>query len=290
MFNLNQKREFLESVCGNTFAVLHSVENCVSRIIKVRMYCRSWLCPRCRRKRAKGFANAALSYFKGDRCRMFSVTVDRSDNLRTAYTTFAARWNRFRIALERKIGKFRYIRVLEAQPGSGYPHYHVIIDRYVDQKLLSSVLVHAGFGSHAYIQDISAEDAFYYVLKYLRKDCPNEEALKIISEFHIRRCSGSAGFACVGSGSGEYHLLGIYKSSEFCNLLIARLYKSAINSHFSCQSFQSFEDFDSITLSPPSNLDPFFCSVELDVLTKQYELDVVEADWFVSPWDITRDV
>jgi hypothetical protein len=80
------------------------------------------------------------------------------------------RWNALRTRLKREVGDFSYIWVREEQ-GSGLPHLHALVSRYLPQGVVSRAWSELGGGEIVDIRQIDRVDkAAHYIGKYLTKD------------------------------------------------------------------------------------------------------------------------
>lgn len=192
--NVAQKIEYLKINCGKVVLPLTAIEPGVNHHGFKRLLCNSWLCNKCRVKRTRTWCARVQNFFLGDRISILTLTFDRSITLYDSYSLASACFNRFRTSLSRKIGKFKYVKVIEAQPKSGYAHFHILVNRFIPRPILRSVAVAAGFGRVLDIREIPGDQAQYYVRKYLSKPWAHRPALEILTQLNSRRCSGSHGF------------------------------------------------------------------------------------------------
>jgi hypothetical protein len=104
-------------------------------------------------------------------------------------------WNRLRLAITRKVGQFKYCWVLEAQPKSGMPHLHVILDHFIPKAWLDKKLPSLGFGKISDIRKIKDEHVMGYLIKYLTKGLGNEHLEKCLKFIKGRRVGFSRGMS-----------------------------------------------------------------------------------------------
>jgi hypothetical protein len=102
-------------------------------------------------------------------------------------------WNLLRLKITRHCGKVKYFKVLEPQPSTGMPHFHVFLNRYVSAAWLNSALVSSGFGRIFKIQAIRDDQIFSYALKYLSKGIADDRFLSALISIKGRRFSFSRG-------------------------------------------------------------------------------------------------
>jgi hypothetical protein len=119
--------------------------------------------------------------------------MDHHTGLESAWDNVKPAWNRFRTAFVKRYGRLTFVCVLEPQPHSGFPHLHVLIDRFIPWGWLKVELINAGFG---YVKDVScirSDAAYNYVLKYLRKPWESTPGAIAAIERNLRRFSSSRG-------------------------------------------------------------------------------------------------
>lgn len=136
-----------------------------------RVNCKSWNCSYCRPRRAKRYRYAIRATAERLRlCRFLTLTLDpkkiNGDPVRYLNSAFA----KLRVYLQRTYGAApRYIRVLEFQK-NGNPHFHILIDRYIDIEWIRKSWVAVGGGYMVDIQLVDIHRVGPYVSKYLTKE------------------------------------------------------------------------------------------------------------------------
>jgi len=193
--------------CGKFHVVLRKKGGSGVQLVAASLKCNSWLCPRCRKRKSRKFARAARAYFAGEKLSFLTITDDPRLTPSESFSTFAARWNYFRTSLTRKIGTFKYVRVLEEQPGTGRAHYHIIINRYIPGRHITELLSLSGFGRIYKIKYIQNAQVFDYVIKYLRKPWTSEKAMQLVIDNGLRLVSGSKGFRLLHPDGEKWELL-----------------------------------------------------------------------------------
>jgi hypothetical protein len=138
-----------------------------------RVNCGSWSCSYCGPRKAKRAKRAirelaetlGLYYF-------LTLTVDPS-HLREgedAIKHLQACFDKFRTYLRRKFGMAPvYIRVVEFTR-NGLPHYHILIDRYIEQQWISQTWNQLGGGKIVWIKRARIQKIAHYLAKYLTKE------------------------------------------------------------------------------------------------------------------------
>ena len=241
------KVQYLKINCGKTTLLLHAILPGETRWGFKRLLCNSWLCRKCRIKRTRIWCNRVSNYFKNDRISILTLTFDRTFSIDEAFANSSRCFNRFRTQLTRQMGKFMYVKVIEPQPKSGYPHFHILVNRYLPHRILKSIAISSGFGKVLDIREVPGHEAQYYVRKYLTKPWAHAQALQIFTDLRSRRCSGSHGFSLTSHARTRYKCLGPrrdYNVSARCtsirNKLDPRYTPSLIsevhNSDWSCLS------------------------------------------------------
>lgn len=211
---VDEKKQKCLNTCGKWWAVIKRETDTTREIARVNIKCNSWLCSTCAKKRSRKFANSVKEYFKDDKVFFLTLTMDRTKNLEDSFKTINANWNRLRTLISKKYGAFNYVRVLEAQPGSGYPHLHIFLNIYIGHEFYNKYVPMVGFGKIWKARSVTSVEAFYYVIKYLKKEWTNVEALEVLIENNLRRCSGSRGFVLVGGKSNNWVLVSFQNSFE----------------------------------------------------------------------------
>jgi hypothetical protein len=136
-----------------------------------RVNCKSWNCSRCGPLRAKRYKYAIRSVAEAMRLQRFlTLTLDpkkiEGDPIRYLNDAFA----KLRVYLQREFGVApRYIRILEFQE-NGNPHFHILIDRYIDLEWIRRAWVAVGGGFMVDIRLVDVHRVSRYLSKYLTKE------------------------------------------------------------------------------------------------------------------------
>jgi hypothetical protein len=140
-----------------------------TRFYSVR--CKSWGCPYCGPRRAKRYKHAIRAMAEARQLQRFlTLTLDpkkiEGDPVRYLNAAFA----KLRIYLQREFGVSpQYIRVLEFQK-NGNPHFHILIDRYIDLEWIRRAWVAVGGGFMVDIRFVDVHRVSRYLSKYLTTD------------------------------------------------------------------------------------------------------------------------
>lgn len=157
--------------CGNrTFRGTHRKTGAVRF---VRHDCKTWDCKFCGPRKAAryriGIRNQAVDR---ELTRLLTLTLDPkkipAGVAPVRYLNEAFR--KFRVYLRRRLGVTpQFMRVLEWQK-NGNPHFHILIDHYVDKRWASHAWQAVGGGWAVDIRQVAIRRVAAYVSKYLSKD------------------------------------------------------------------------------------------------------------------------
>jgi hypothetical protein len=160
----------------------------------IRLNCKCWDCAYCGPRKAKKYRAAIRREAERlDMRRMATFTLDPKiacvDHLGNAVEPvkyIKQVWARLRAQMCKRYGKaIPFIAVMEFQEGTGLPHLHVLLGRYVEQAWLQRCWMEAGGGQHvdirakkrkgqgdecAHINADAFRSAARYVAKYLTQD------------------------------------------------------------------------------------------------------------------------
>ena len=136
-----------------------------------RLGCKRWTCPKCGPKKAKR-VRRAISERATERGlnKFLTLTLNpRSCSPEQSIDYIRECWNKFRTTLKRKYKKpLSFIGVLELQK-SGYAHLHVLLDRFISQKWISTSWQAIGGGKIVFIETVDVHRIGAYLSKYLTK-------------------------------------------------------------------------------------------------------------------------
>ena len=155
--------------CGR-FTIRGQVPN--SRATRFhRVNCKCWKCSYCAPRRAKRIKHAIRETAERLQLRRFvTLTLNPSriegDPVRYVNGAFA----KLRVYLQRHYGVSpQYIRVLEFQK-NGNPHFHILIDRYIEIEWIRNAWVAVGGGYMVDIRFVDVHRISHYLSKYLTKE------------------------------------------------------------------------------------------------------------------------
>lgn len=138
--------------------------------------CHSWNCEVCGPKRARKLVKSISKWArKKGLDRFLTLTLQPSklpDYARSPYQSYYYMmyvWRKFRVYLYRRYGRISYVWVVEPHK-SGFCHIHILIDRFIPQRWISSVFSRLGGGKIVHIERVKKmRDVSSYVGKYMGK-------------------------------------------------------------------------------------------------------------------------
>ena len=189
--NLSTKNTY----CTNYFRVLEGVKN--GRFVSgaMRMRCKRWSCNHCAKEKAYRIGKRCEDHFAVGQTRFLTLTIKPIKDKVQALRNIKKAWNRLRLKMTRKIGKFKYCWVLEAQPKTGMPHLHILLDKYVNWLWLKSNVESCGFGPVFDIRAVKSAGVLRYVIKYTSKGIGDETLEKCLTSIKGRRVGYSRGMS-----------------------------------------------------------------------------------------------
>lgn len=106
-----------------------------------------------------------------------TLTIAHNSCTQEESYAYAARcFDKFRMAMKRKYGESpHYVKVVEAQPRSGYAHYHILTNRTIDYRDLSWQWSAVGGGRIVNIKYADSHGVARYVSKYFVKSLEDED-------------------------------------------------------------------------------------------------------------------
>ena len=140
---------------------------------KAAYRCNSWDCRCCGHRMKMNLLEEIdrVVEERPDLSRLLTLTVDpdRVIDREAAHREIGEAWNRLKSGLRASYGKFSHIWVRE-ETEAGYPHFHVLVSRFLPQSEVSAAWSRAGMGDVVDIRRVEARKAGNYVAKYLAKD------------------------------------------------------------------------------------------------------------------------
>jgi hypothetical protein len=143
------------------------------RTVYRRINCGSWTCCYCGPRRARTARAAIRNRAESLNLKYFlTLTLDpkKLEHPKFAVPHLRLCFNKFREYLKRKYGVApSFISVLEFTK-AGVPHLHVLLDRYIEQRWVSSVWDKLGGGRIVFIKQVTVQKVSRYLSKYLTKE------------------------------------------------------------------------------------------------------------------------
>jgi hypothetical protein len=144
----------------------------------VRLKCKAWSCAECGPRKAWQLQKAIQAHATNSRLTRFvTLTLDpkTAPPVEECVPYIRKSWAKFRVYLARGDGvrrwkKINFILVLEFHK-SGYPHLHVLVDRYIPQEWIKASWEAVGGGSVVDIRRIyDLHRVVHYLSKYITKE------------------------------------------------------------------------------------------------------------------------
>lgn len=187
-----------------------------------RVPCKSWSCPKCAKKKSISIAHKARINFQNERVRFLTLTIKPQGSIPEAILSVNRAWNLLRLKITRKYGKVKYFKVLEPQPRTKMPHFHVLLNKYVSATWLNHAVTSSGFGPIFKIKAVRDEHVFNYVIKYLHKGILDDDFLDALLLLKGRRYSFS-NYLFPWEPSSALHPVSLHNTG--CSALLGSLLK-----------------------------------------------------------------
>lgn len=135
--------------------------------------CNSWSCYCCGHRMRMNLIEdlERLVEERPEMRRLLTLTLDPEtapESQEEQHEYLTDRYNALRTELKDRFPDLSYIWIRE-EGESGNPHLHVLVDRYIDQGLLSRLSARVGLGEIVDIRRVNARNAAKYLTKYLGK-------------------------------------------------------------------------------------------------------------------------
>jgi len=137
-----------------------------------RLGCKAWACSRCGPRKARRLRHAITKWaVQKNLSRFLTLTLNpRACSPEESVEYIRACWNKFRTYLKRRFGvRVSFILVLELQR-SGYAHFHILLNRYIEQAWISEAWQAVGGGKMVWIRQADVHRIPAYLSKYLTKE------------------------------------------------------------------------------------------------------------------------
>lgn len=164
-----------------------------------RVNCKSWNCSYCAPRRAKRYRYAIRETAEARQLQRFlTLTLDPKKIEGNPVRYLNAAFAKLRVYLHREHGVApQFIRVLEFQK-NGNPHFHILIDRYIDLEWIRRAWVAVGGGFMVDIRFVDVHRVSRYLSKYLTTD------LLMSAPLRCRRVTTSRGIKLFEKTPSEF--------------------------------------------------------------------------------------
>lgn len=158
-----------------------------------RVPCKSWACVKCAKKKAMDISTRAEMAFGKETVRFISLTIRPAATIAAGLIAINQAWNRLRGKIVRRWGKVKYLKVLENQRKTKMPHFHILVNKWIDRDWLQQAAIESGFGWHVDIRIVKDRGVLCYVLKYLKKGIMDDDFFTALLSMNGRRFGFSRG-------------------------------------------------------------------------------------------------
>jgi hypothetical protein len=184
----NQKQK--AEICSKFF-ISSYCETPATVTVKIHpLLCHSHYCPICNKIRRNQLYYTLVRWSKNRRLRFLTLTYSHDLTPEQVLQRFQKDWNKYVLYLRRARYYFNYFKVIEFTK-KGYVHFHILIDSYIPQGILSRIWLNiTEFSYIVYVKEkMSNRKSINYLLKYVTKSF--EGAQDIFVAYGIRRYSFS---------------------------------------------------------------------------------------------------
>lgn len=170
-------------------------------MIRARWRCGSRFCPTCSRRRRQEILQKLKYFSTVKHCVKLELTFPASSPDPEQEPEFYSHaWDIFLKRTRRIYGKFNFMRFVELTK-AGVPHYHIILDRYIDKEFITRTFPECGGGQINWIRRVDQGRAFLYVTKYISKEAAAADDRHALFFFFsgMRQYSASRGLFIVAT-------------------------------------------------------------------------------------------
>jgi len=179
-------------------------------------------------------AHKARINFVSSQVRFLTLTIRPRESLPEALLHINQAWNRLRLKVTRKVGKVKYLKVIEPHGAQNMPHFHVLLDKYLPAAWMNQAVVQAGFGPIWKIKFVRNDQIYAYITKYLTKGITSDSFLSALLLLRSRRYSFSQHLIPY-SASTRLHPVSIHETGDrplLASLLHLRWIEISISSGY----------------------------------------------------------
>jgi hypothetical protein len=175
--------------------------------------CKSWDCPRCRRRKASKVASWLSRFFGTEQLYLYTATYYHNREPLEAWKNVGPSCNHLFTLLRRAFPGMSYARIVEPHRKSNYPHIHFISNVRVPDRQLSTFLRRAGFGFIRDVRRVYSDGIGAYLRKYLVKEWPATGAEKLRKLSRCRVVSGSRAAGPIFPRGSQFKLISFQRSA-----------------------------------------------------------------------------
>lgn len=182
---------------------------------------------------------------------MMTLTFFRSQDVLSCWNEIGKKCNRLLTYMRLRHKDVKYIRVIEPHKIGGWPHIHILTDRYVLDSGLSKKLTKWGFGWNFHSKHVPAKTGAGYISKYLSKPWPEGSADLYRTVSRTRIVSASRNLGPIFAKDPQWELVSYGKNKvdieSLVQVTVNELRKCkaiAIEVHRSKNSAVIFSDVD----------------------------------------------
>ena len=171
--SLDKNKHNCNTPCGYLCVSGEVMENDRKAWAYARVNCKAWKCLKCGPKKAYRLSMAITDWARiNNLTRFMTLTLDpkKLSDKDIPEKYISKLWSKLRVYLKRKIGEEIIFIAVKEWHKSGYPHLHVLINKFIAQKWLSSAWSRLGGGKIVHIKKIEdINKTGRYVCKYMTK-------------------------------------------------------------------------------------------------------------------------
>ena len=207
--------------CGSRYIVVRRDTTNFREYRSFPLRCKSWSCPECAARKSLKYGKRIEWAFKNQQLYFYTFTFFHDVAPVEGWRRAQSAWNKLNISINKKYGRFPYVKILESHTQSCFPHYHVLSSKLLGAEWLGREAIAAGFGYQIRLQRVNSSGVNGYMRKYLGKSWPNEEASVIRRNLRLRVVTFSRGLATIPSAGAPWKCQNICYNLAYVNHLFA---------------------------------------------------------------------
>ena len=139
----------------------------------VPFHCGSWRCESCAPVKAENVtADMVTAAYKNDLSRHLTLTLDPKKVVGDPWVYITKTWNKLRVYLwrlsKKRHRRLKWQKIVQIQPGTGLPHYHIMLSQFIPFKWVMKSWKAVGGGS-VYIRYVNIDTIGGFVRGYFTK-------------------------------------------------------------------------------------------------------------------------